>query len=430
MKIFRFFIALVVLCSINSFGQENWTHFTKKEGLASTWIRDCLEDKQGNIWFATDKGVNKYNGEHFEAYTKKQGLPSGFVKTICEDKNGNIWILSGKYSFNPLSLVVNFVPIQYYRDKGMSVIYTDNTLNYLGENPTEDLHFGTIQKDTEGNIWVGGINEKEEKNFILKNFDGKSWETISQFGSFDYDPFFKFYIDENGEIWTFSLTDNFISHFSGADKNIHKAGNGLPEKKRNRFVQLILKDKNNNMWFGAATEEKNGSLFKYDGSNWTNYTDKDGFIGKGVKKIEEDTEGNIWVVTDKGLNRFNGTSWEYYSSKNKLPHDIIEAVTIDTKGRVWIGTAKGLVLFDHGDWKTINKKNGLTHNFVRSIVEDSHGKIWVGAASNWKSGGVSIFDGNVWKQLELPKLWANDFFEDSKGNMWVLTYGNGVIKFE
>ncbi len=45
----------------------------------------------------------------------------------------------------------------------MSIIYTDNSINYLGENPTEDLHFGTIQKDTDGNIWVGGINEKEER---------------------------------------------------------------------------------------------------------------------------------------------------------------------------------------------------------------------------------------------------------------------------
>ncbi|MBN2350703.1 MAG: hypothetical protein JXJ22_17835 [Bacteroidales bacterium] len=424
------FLLIILQSSIYSFGQGKWTHYTKKEGLASTWIRDCLQDKNGNMWFATDKGLNKYDGEKLESYTEKDGLPKGFIKNIYEDKEGNIWIFSGKMAFNPLALIVSFVPIQYYKDVGVSILYKDNKINYLNNNKTGENYFGAICKDLEGNVWVGGYNENNEKNFILKNFDGRSWQSLSQFGRFDYAPFFKFYVDDKSDIWTFSFEENFITRFEGTNSTSFGKEDGLPVKQNEKLVQIIVKDSKNNLWFGASSEGKYGSLMKFDGTNWTTYNEENGVIGKSINKIVEDNNGNIWVATNMGINIFDGTSWKYFSEKNDIAIKYVEAMTVDSKGRVWIGTSEGLILFDQGIWSTINKKNGLTHNFIRSIVEDSKGNIWVGAASTWKSGGVSVYDGKAWKNLELPKLWANIFFEDSKGNMWIATFGNGVIKYE
>jgi hypothetical protein len=47
-----------------------------------------------------------------------------------------------------------------------------------------------------------------------------------------------------------------------------------------------------------------------------------------------------------------------------------------------------------------------------------------------KKGGVSIYDGTLWKKLDSEELAASGYFEDSKGNMWLLTLGNGVFRYE
>lgn len=433
MKKVELFFLIVILCLNFSFGQEKWTHFTKNDGLASTWIRDCLEDKQGNIWFATDKGVSKFDGVKLETFTEKDGLPGGFAQNIYEDKNGNIWILTGKNVFNPLALIVNFVPIQYYREVGVSIIYADNNINYLNNYKTDDYHFGAICEDVDGNVWIGGYIEKIEKSFIMKNFDGKSWDSLPEFGRFDYAPFYNFFIDDGLNIWTFSLDDDFITRTEGTNRKSYGKHNGLPTKQRNKLVQIILEDSNDNLWFGASSEEQYGSLMKFDGTNWTTYTEDDGVIGKSINGIVEDNDGNIWVATNKGISVFNGSSWVHYSEKDQLPSNKINTIIADSKDRVWIGTAKGLTLFDNGKWSQFKSQTGLAHNNVRVLKEDSRGNIWVGAASAAKKGGVSVYIDNKWMSFtsdKLPDFYTYDIFEDSKGNMWILSIGNGVFKYE
>lgn len=427
-------ILLIILLSSNYiFGQGKWTHFTKEDGLASAWVLDCLEDKKGNMWFATDKGLSKFDGVKFQNLTKKEGIPKGFVKNIYEDKNGNILIISGKNAFNPLALLVNFVPIMYYRNVGVSIIYENNKINYLNNYKTNEYHFGIIYKDTDGNVWIGGYNEKNKKNFIIKNFDGKSWDSLQQFGRFDYIPFYNFFIDNKSNIWTFSFDDDYITQFDGTNMKSYGKKYGLPTKQNEKLIRIIFKDSKDNLWFGASSENRYGSLIKFDGSSWTNYSNNVKLIGKSINGINEDNDGNIRVATNKSVNVFDGTSWKYYSVKGKLPSNVINTTIIDSKGRVWIGTAKGLVLFDKGKWSQFKSQNGLAHNNVRVIKEDSRGNIWVGAASAAKKGGISVYIDNKWISFtgdKLPNFYTHDIFEDSKGNIWVLTIGKGVLKYE
>ncbi|MEZ5000656.1 MAG: two-component regulator propeller domain-containing protein [Bacteroidales bacterium] len=155
------------------------------------------------------------------------------------------------------------------------------------------------------------------------------------------------------------------------------------------------------------------SALSFVQGSWTQLSKDDGLASTWVRDCLEDNNGNFWFATDKGLCRYNGVQ-----------------VEADSKGRVWIGTMAGLALFDHGKWSITDKDNGLPYNAVRSISEDSKGNIWVGAASTWKTGGVSVFNGERWDKLNIPKSYANDFYEDSKGNIWILTFGNGVFRYE
>lgn len=428
---------IAILCLNYSYGQEKLTHYSKKDGLSSTWVRDCLEDKQGNMWFATDKGLCKFDGVRIEEFTKKEGLPAKEVRQLFMDKNGIVFFtmepentLAG--SLGALGAVGVLLESLTKKGKAWGRYDEGKIVSFMNKNSSEYLwsHIANV----DGEIWIGGVVRKNKMGFFLIDYDGQTLNPVTQLGGVNFSPVGFFYSTGKDNIWISSPVgnDDYIFHFDGSNWTSYGKNDGLAVKNRYKSIQTILEDINGNVWFGSTVDVKTGGLMKFDGTNWTVYTEDNGVIGKSINKIVEDNDGNIWVGTNKGLNVFNGTSWENFSEKDKLPHKFITDIKVDSKGRVWIGTAKGLLLFDHGNWSTINKKNGLTHNGIRSISEDSKGNIWVGAGPllGFKKGGVSIYDGSTWKKLEMSELGAYGFFEDSKGNMWILTFGNGVFKYE
>jgi len=138
------------------------------------WVTEIMEDRQGNIWFCRDGyGVCKYDpsagvrtgSESFTHFTKKDGLASNNVQAIQEDKNGNIWFGSrvvekdnpdtdGRTGDGGLSRYDGKTIIQYPQIKGLS---------------GNDIY--AIHVDSRGNIWIGanglGAYRYDGQNFTL-----------------------------------------------------------------------------------------------------------------------------------------------------------------------------------------------------------------------------------------------------------------------
>jgi ligand-binding sensor domain-containing protein len=54
-----------------STGQEGFTHFTTKDGLANPGVWSILEDKTGNLWVGTrETGLYLYDGKKFITYSE------------------------------------------------------------------------------------------------------------------------------------------------------------------------------------------------------------------------------------------------------------------------------------------------------------------------------------------------------------------------
>ena len=67
-----------------------WTIFDPSSGLAGR-VFDVFEDREGNIWFATDRGAQRYDGYHWMAYTTEDGLASDKVRTVFQTRDGAMW---------------------------------------------------------------------------------------------------------------------------------------------------------------------------------------------------------------------------------------------------------------------------------------------------------------------------------------------------
>lgn len=69
-----------------------------------------------------------------------------------------------------------------------------------------------------------------------------------------------------------------------------------------------------------------------------------------VSAMVEDSDGNIWIGTGRGLNRYNGSSFKVYFQQESggLVNDYISCLCTDTDGRIWAGTSSGISLIKDG----------------------------------------------------------------------------------
>ncbi len=139
----------------------SFTHFTTDDGFCDNMVSGILEDKAGNILFATrDYGVCSYDGKSFASFSGKAGFPNNNIRCILEDTKGNIWLgTDGKMDNNGTGV---------YRYDGKSFT------NFTTKDGLSDNNVFTILEDRAGNIWFG------TRNTGLCRYDGKSFTDFSE----------------------------------------------------------------------------------------------------------------------------------------------------------------------------------------------------------------------------------------------------------
>ncbi|MEZ5001047.1 MAG: two-component regulator propeller domain-containing protein [Bacteroidales bacterium] len=61
-------------------------------GGNDVYIKDILEDRKGDIWFATwFDGLVRFDGVVSEAFKEYNGFPDDYVETVAADSKRNIW---------------------------------------------------------------------------------------------------------------------------------------------------------------------------------------------------------------------------------------------------------------------------------------------------------------------------------------------------
>jgi hypothetical protein len=147
----RYFPLIFFFLSFSLQGQ-GYKHFSLDDGLPSKRVYKIIQDKNGFIWIATDKGLAKFDGEKFKVFTIRDGLPSNDIWNVIETKDGKIWYFS-------------------IADKS-GYIFNDKVYSFPFENNNGliyPLHVNT-DKNT---IIITDINRRKE--YVLKN---GVWKTL------------------------------------------------------------------------------------------------------------------------------------------------------------------------------------------------------------------------------------------------------------
>jgi len=83
------------------------------------------------------------------------------------------------------------------------------------------------------------------------------------------------------------------------------------------------------------------------------YTIEDGLPSNTIYDIYQDSDGMIWIGTDKGVSRFNGIKFENFTTDDGLSDNECFFFQPDYEGRLWIGTYNGKLCYF---------KDGIFHN--------------------------------------------------------------------
>lgn len=213
---------------------------------------------------------------------------------------------------------------------------------------------------------------------------------------------------------------------------IHTNLNGMVSE----FVRAMYQDKKGNYWFGT-----NGNgIIRYDGRILEKMTIEGISPHFRVLEIVEDTIGNIWFGTSEGLIKYDGVKFKTFSFEEGLPgvNAEIWGLTIDKNGLIWVGAIGGVCQFNGEQFipfslptaKVENATPMLSDKLVFKIIEDNKGNMWFVTDGN----GIFKYENGVFIHLtakkELTDNNAADIFEDKQGNIWIGTFNGGVSKFD
>ncbi|AKD04052.1 sensor histidine kinase [Pontibacter korlensis] len=218
------------------------------------------------------------------------------------------------------------------------------------------------------------------------------------------------------------------------------------------LIAGITQDKQGFLWLATHS-----GLYRYDGYTLTTYNNQrfevNSLADNRLESIQADRNGTIWIgFWAAGLDNYNPKTGKFTHYRHNphdpksLSDDLVTAILQDRQGNVWVGTHKGLNLF-HPKTGTFtryqhdpNNPSSLSDNKIRALYEDKQGTIWVGTGSPWESkpeeGGLNRFDPKTgtFKHYKhdaadtttLNSNWIRAMHEDSRGNFWIGTHGDGL----
>ncbi len=228
-------------------GGKSFQHFTTKEGLANNRVGKIYEDKAGNIWFATGGGASRYDGKSFRNFTTKEGLSNNDITTIMEDKTGKLW----------------------FGTRGDACLYDARLNDEVGQGKTFTVfrnkdgkafnNVWSIIEDKKGNIWFGDNG--------LWRYDGSTFTKVSQRGAYAIAE------DKKGNIWTTGAVNPngqvwALSRYDA--KSLYDKEPAVTEIMSGGPAFLgILAANDGSIWFGALGLKI--GVYRYDGKTITDF---------------------------------------------------------------------------------------------------------------------------------------------------------------
>ena len=405
------------------------THFKNKPNdplsISDNKITKILEDSKGNLWVGTQNGINYFDIKNrtFKRFNDKLKDGIGVVGVgsinICTDKKIWVGMLDGlywsdstyqkfnKYNLNKPNINVGlkeFSATGIYMITELGLIYKDYNLVSFNIIPLTgvkdfdvDAQIGLLQKDDYGILWIG----TNKGLFYINTINNNPTHAIEQ-------PLFKnesirlMVKKSTNELWIDTKTGLYLFNIKTAKIQKYTYNSLLPNGYPKNKIYNALYSSNNILWTQIYGKKE---LYTVD-------INKNQFQNIPIPLMD-----NIPDVA-------------YLNEMFEYSPDILFVRQKIGTGLLNIATGKISPFFYYPDYNLKGWKGDVTCFF-----EENGNKLWIGTF-----GGVFLFDRktknfiNLETQMKAFHIFREEpihkIHKDMKGNLWVLTWWNGVFKVD
>ena len=429
-------------------------YFEPEEGTPKVAITAFLQDKQNNIWFATNgEGIYYFYNGHLYLINEEEGLSDKYVHALALAANGdvlaatdqgiNICSINGANKKIDVLGPKNGLPDYYItaiqpagnnsfliglQEKGFC-FYNHSNKQITIPAAAGNWNYGQVNAllYTQNNVWIA-----TEANGLMKLPDAATAAAADFITSTNKNNINNLLQDNEGNIWM-TTTSELIS--TAGDKL-----NLLPiyDKAVYETIHTILSDYQNNIWAGT-----DGGIIKYTRSanQWTSkfYPIKGLTSFTDITGLYQDMYHNIWLSTmGEGIFVVDPVTGKYRNiSENPLLKKASILSITGTGNTVCAGGLEGVAtIFQLSELNvTINANYTFTNydsipnvgnNYIHTVFKDSKGRIWFGTDGK----GITVLEKGRFKHFDktngLKDEHVYSFTEDKKGCIWFNTKDAGV----
>ena len=295
----------------------SFVRFSAEDGLGHDTVLSIERDRDGYLWFGTLAGATRYDGESFRTFNAQDGLTQGVVWDVFADSRGDLW---------------------FGTSKGV-VRYDGRSFETFTIGETPNWNFGlTIAEDHQGRLWVGSYAG-------AARYDGSRWE-LFDLGFLQAPQVNSILIGDLGHLW-FGTRSGAVEYDGSIFSRPQES-----EILSRRMIHTVVQDRAGDLWFGSG----GWGVVKYSRSRGgppvvETFTTADGLSNNSVLLLAFDERGDLWIGTNKGLDKLDVTKYEAGGEKVFRHYGYAEgftglecaqnAVAQFGDGTLWFGSVKG-----------------------------------------------------------------------------------------
>ncbi len=326
-------------------------------------VAHAFEDRESNIWVATDNGVMLFNPDaqvfsNYDLVRPGESVSHDLVQAVAETNDGRIFVgtwRGGIYGYNKNLEPIALPPVLKARGRSLSV--------------------ADMQEHTRtGNLWI-----TQEEGLIDVFHPNTNTTTTIQDSVFNKSTIRQITEDTSGNIWFGTQGGRLI-------KWDYKKAGGNPKKgyelafQAPGVIRKIHFDYQGYIWIGTA---QNGLIkidvrtnkvvrsFKVDGP------DGERLFSNNIKDITYFNDTTLLVaagclnIINKKTNKI-----QFIGTKDGLPSNTLESVQKDKNGIVWMGMTNGICRLNLGK-KIVSyydRRDGINYDkFIQTGVQQLSG---------------------------------------------------------
>lgn len=382
-------------------GEKETYSINREFNFGYTEIGGHLFQQNGRKWFYGRSYIVEYTGNKKtpfrliqNAYTGDQSITFDRVFKMIEDRQHNIWIATdnGAYVFNPDMQVFDIHKVQRTTDAqpheapvseavelkngnilistwGNGLFCYDNNFNPIPMLPglqelTRDYMMWCLHEHSKtGLIWMGfqggslGIYDAAKKRLELlheKAFAGSTIRKVTE--------------DKFGNLWFGLQSGSVVKWNIDTANGDFRKGYEVIERRKGYYVQKMYTGKDGAVWVGYI----NGGLDKYDAATnkllfhySKNNLNNEGLWSNNVNDLYAYND-SLLLIADDALDilNLNTNKITHISTETGLPSNTVVSIEADDKGILWLGMANQLCRFNLSRkiFSTFDRKDGITYD--------------------------------------------------------------------